>query len=255
MIDSSFPQLRNPPIVEAVLDFDCDPPSGFDLAAREEAARMRFADRYPKSRKQFLQGFRIEARQNEMPSTSTHHGLQALQFLQEDEKQLVQVRAQGFSFNRLAPYSHLENYLPEIERSWRAYVDLASPVQLRMMRLRYINRILLPFSQGINLGEYLNEYLNVSPRMIDQERLRLTGFLTQQLFFEVDTSHEGSLVLTGQAPENDRLPIILDITVAAPVDADPSDWAKMRQTIDSLRALKNWVFFTSLAPKCIELFR
>ena len=68
----------------------------------------------------------------------------------------MQVRAQGFSFNRLAPYSGLDDYLPEIERTWSLYVDLASPVQIRAIRLRYINRILLPLAANtVDLDEYL----------------------------------------------------------------------------------------------------
>ena len=72
---------------------------------------------------------------------SVRRGIQALQFLHADEKQLVQVRAQGFSFNRLAPYTSLDDYLPEIERTWHLFVGLASPVQIRVVQLRYINRI------------------------------------------------------------------------------------------------------------------
>ena len=42
----------------------------------------------------------------------------------------------------------LDEYLPEIERTWRFFVELASPVQVRRIRLRYINRILLPLASG-----------------------------------------------------------------------------------------------------------
>jgi uncharacterized protein (TIGR04255 family) len=162
------------------------------------------------------------------------------------------VRAQGFSFNRLAPYSHLEDYMPEIERTWRAYVDLVTPAHVRAMRLRYINRIFLPLKEG---KVDLDEYLKIAPRMPNEARFNMVGFLTQQLAVEKDTGHQVSLVLTPQARENEQLPIILDVTVASLVNATPSDWAKMRQTIDSLRALKNGLFFTSLTVKCIQLFQ
>jgi uncharacterized protein (TIGR04255 family) len=252
MNSTSVIKLRNPPIVEAVLDFDCDPSPGLDLAAMEGAARVQFTDQYPKLRKQFVQGFVIEAKQNEVSSSSTDHGVQALQFLQEDEKQLVQVRTQGFSFNRLAPYSDLEDYLPEIERSWRAYVSLVSPKHVRVVRLRYINRILLPLKEG---KVDLDEYLKIMPRLPEEDRFNVVGFLTQQLAYEKDTGHQVSWVLTAQPRESDQLPIILDITVASMVDAAPSDWGKISGAINSLRVLKNRVFFTSLTAKCIQLFQ
>ena len=40
---------------EAVLDVDCDLPSGFELAAIEEPARALFREQYPKFRTQFVQ--------------------------------------------------------------------------------------------------------------------------------------------------------------------------------------------------------
>ena len=119
MKNAPAPRLRNPPIVEAVFDVDCDLPPGFDLVALEERSQALFQDRYPKFRTQLVQEHRIETKADAPPNTSSRLAVQALQFLHDDEKQLVQVRAQGFSFNRLAPYSSLDDCLPEIERTWR----------------------------------------------------------------------------------------------------------------------------------------
>src|ERR1700730_1851742 len=118
MSNGEHPRFRNPPIVEAVFDIDCDLPPGFDLAGLETAARAQIQDQYPKFRAQFLQEHKIEAAQDAPPKMSSRLAVQAFQFLHDDEKQLVQVRAQGFSFNRLTPYTSLDDYLPEIERPW-----------------------------------------------------------------------------------------------------------------------------------------
>src|SRR3989304_10149994 len=137
MTNASTDKLRTPPIVEAVFDVDCDLPPGFDLVALEGPTRAKFGDQYPKLQTQFIQEFEIRADADATPNMSTRRAVQAFQCRQEDEKQLVQVRAQGFSFNRLAPYSSLDDYLPEIERTWRLYIELAKPVQIRLIRLRY----------------------------------------------------------------------------------------------------------------------
>jgi uncharacterized protein (TIGR04255 family) len=178
--------------------------------------------------------------------------VQAFQFLHDDEKQLVQVRAQGFSFNRLAPYTSLDDYLPEIERTWGLYVKLISPVQIRVIRLRYINRILVPMAAN---SVDLDEFLKIGPRLPDENRLVLSGFLNQQAAVEKDTGHQLNLVLTAQPPVNEKLPIILDITAASPVAADPADWSNILRLIGSLRSLKNRVFANTLTTKCIELFQ
>jgi uncharacterized protein (TIGR04255 family) len=247
------PKLRNPPIVEAVFDVDCDLPPALDLAALEQPSRALFADAYPKHQKQHIHEVNIEAAESKPPSATTRRmGIQALQFRSDDEKQLVQVRAQGFSFNRLAPYTSLDDYLPEIERTWRLYADLVSPIRIRALKLRYINRILLPMTKS---AVDLDKFLKIGPRLPDEEAFTLNGFLSQQSAVEKDTGLQMSLVLTAQDPEGDKLPVILDITVASAASTEPTDWSKMKTAIDALRRLKNRLFENSLTPKCIKLFQ
>lgn len=117
---------------------------------------------------------------------SVRGALAAYQFVQSDGKQLVQVRAQGFSFNRLAPYTGFDDMLAEVERTWHLYVKIASPVQIRVIRLRYINRILLPLVEG---RVELDEYLKVGPKLPDEDRLAFSGFLNQHLAIEKGTGH------------------------------------------------------------------
>jgi hypothetical protein len=83
----------------------------------------------------------------------------------------------------------------------------------------------------------------------------LSGFLNQQVAVEKDTGHQVNLVLTAQPPESEKLPVILDITVAGTTTAEPADWANILPLIGSLRSLKNRIFLNTLAPKCIELFQ
>ncbi|HEY7298291.1 MAG TPA: TIGR04255 family protein [Xanthobacteraceae bacterium] len=252
MANTPIRQLRNPPIVEAVLDVDCDLPPGFDIASLEEPARARFQDRYPKSRKQLLQEFKIETGADPLPKMSARPAIQAYRFLQDDERQLVQVRSQGFSLNRLAPYTTLDDYLPEIERAWGLYVNLVSPVQIRVIRLRYINRILVPMTAG---QIDLDEFFKIGPRVPDEEKLMLSGFLEQQASIEKGTGYQVNLVLTAQSPAEQKLPVILDITVASTDVLEAADWASMLPILQSLRSLKNRIFANSLTSKCIELFQ
>jgi hypothetical protein len=75
-------KLLHPPIVEAVLDVDCDVPPTFDLAALEQMARKLFQDQYPKFRAQFLEEHRIKQKADQPIQFSALRRLQALQFLQ-----------------------------------------------------------------------------------------------------------------------------------------------------------------------------
>lgn len=246
-------KLANAPIVEAVLDIDCDMPAAQEIAALEAPARDSFRAQYPKFRTQVFQGFQMRQPLGGLPDFSTGEpGIQGFQFLQEDDKQLVQVRAHGFSFNRLAPYTSLDDYLPEIERTWRLFVGLASPTQIRIVRLRYINRILLPLTAD---RVELDDFLAIGPRLPDEERLTFVSFLNQHTAIEVDTGNQVNIILTTRPARPDVLPLILDITALREEPAEPENWDWILARIQSLRSLKNRVFRNSLTERCLELFR
>ena len=250
MSETTF-RLSNAPIVEAVIEIRCDMGPTFDLPALEAAARDLFRDQYPKLRHQFIEEHRFEKQGDEPPRVSAQRGLQAFQFLHDDEKQLVQIRTHGFSFNRLAPYSSLDDYLPEIERTWALFVQLAKPVQIQQIRLRYINRILLPMTNG---QVEFTDFLKVSPRLPEEDKLHFVGFLNQHAAVDVETRNQVNIITTMQPGVNELLPLIFDIEVVHVGTAVPGDWAWIRSQIDSLRSLKNRVFKNTLTDKCLNLF-
>lgn len=245
-------KLQHAPIVEAVIDIDCDMPPDFELARFEASAGEVFHAHYPIANRKYLQQYNIEQLPDETPEIhSAKSVFQALQFRQKDKKQLVQVRMQGFSFNRLAPYTSLDDYLPEIQRTWELYQELAKPAQVRAVRLRYINRILLPCGAA---GVALSDYFKISPRLPDEEKLNMTGFFNQYSAIEKDTGHQITIVLASQPNEGEKLPVIFDISVADARKLEPDDWSKIYEKIQLLRKLKNRIFKETLEETCLEFF-
>jgi len=245
--------LQNPPIIEAVLDIDCDLPPGLQLSAIESAAKECFDDRYPKFRTQFVQEHQITApTSGSEPTVSIRQGVRAFQFLQDDERQLVQVSETGFSFNRLAPYTDLDDYLPEIERSWHLYLNLCKPVKVIMIRLRYINRILLPLTAG---KVELDDYFKVAPRLADEDNLGFIKFLSQYAAIEINTGNQVNSVLASQPAQGDTLPIIFDNGVLALDPGEPDEWDWILGKIQSLRDLKNRIFKNTVTEQCLNLFQ
>lgn len=246
--------LAHPPIVEAVLDIDCDLPLGQELSALEGPARERFRDHYPTFGQRVLQEHQIETRPDTPLNVSVRHtvAVAAYQFMQEDQKQLVQIRNDGYSFNRLAPYTSLDEYLPEIERTWRIYVSLAAPVQIRLVRLRYINRILLPLVDGKVI---LGDYFRVAPRLPDEERMSFLGFVHQHVTEEPGTGNQAHTVFASQNLEQGQLPVIFDNSVLALETGDVDNWPWIEGKIRSLRSLKNHIFERSLTEQCLNLFQ
>lgn len=245
-------QLDDAPIIEAVVDIDCDMPSNFNLTMGEPEAYQRFASEYPNLKKSFALQHEIIAKSNEPPQATTTQALRALQFFSADSLQLVQVRANGYSFNRLRPYSSLDDYLPEIERTWKLFVELIKPLRARRIALRYINRILLPIETG---RIELEEYLTLGPRLPEDDRLTYLGFLNQYAAIEPLTQNAITITLSSQPIDQGQLPLIFDIEARREVSAAPDDWNELGKIILSLRALKNRVFRRTLSNECLNLFR
>ena len=53
-------KLTSAPIVEAIIDIDCDMPPGYELVALEQPAREAFGVEYPKFRTRFIERHRVE---------------------------------------------------------------------------------------------------------------------------------------------------------------------------------------------------
>lgn len=244
-------KLAHPPIVEAVVDIDCQLPPSFDWKEIEGKAREALRSQYPTMRRQLMQQHSIK----QEPSMPLKHeyqvGLSSLQFVTPDGKQLVQFRAAGYSFNRLAPYGGLDEYLPEIKRTWKCFNEIARPVTIGRISLRVINRILLP---TVNGKVDLDFYFSIGPRLPQCHNLSFAGFFNQYLAVEPQSDRFVNVTMALQPMDGDRLPIILDIDAYAAVPNAVLDWNEILARINHLRSLKNNVFRGTLTEPCLKLF-
>jgi len=243
-------RLAHSPIVEMVVDIDCDLPADLEIADLEQRARECYSDQYP--------GFRRILRPlprsgDSREQLNIREATYAFQFLEEGP-QLVQLRRDGFSFNRFPPYADLDEYLPEIKRTWSVFVDLVSPVTIRRIGLRYINRIFLPFGEDI---VNLDEYLRLGPGLPHETALKFTSVLNEYSAIEDVTDHEVKvrMVIDEQERTDQPLPVILDIAGSHRRSADPQVWENIEATILALRGLANAIFRSSLTKQCLNLFR
>lgn len=244
--------IPSAPIIEAVVDIDCDLPPKLDLHGLRQAAEEALRERYPKFRQQFIQQHVFKQEGGKPPESEIRQTLGAMQFLSEDERQLVQFRPNGFSFNRLAPYGSLDDYFAEIEAGFAVYLRLTQPVMVRKIGIRMINRILLPMN-----GRRLDfaDFLTVSPRLPETgSPLSFLGFLDQQMALDAASGNRANILKTIEQTQGEKLPLILDIDVFYPCELAPGEWTVIRSRLDSLRSLKNRIFRNSLTPQCLNLF-
>ena len=247
---TQLPPIVNPPVVEAVVDIDCEFPPGFELGEVRDAAASAFGDAYPMQRIKRLDEFRLEATEAGTHSRPGKSRIDALQFVSSDQTRLVQVRQHGFSFNQLRqdpgrqrPYPGLDALLPDIERSWNIFRELANPRTVTAVRLRYINRIDLKFIDG---QVDIDDHLNIGPRLPEGHDLSLGPFLVQFMVADQTTRCMANVRLAAEQPSPDTLPLILDIEAFSAGDLAVDDWSAILDRIGQLRALKNNIFEGSI---------
>lgn len=153
-------RYENSPIVEALCEFQFEPGLPWDLTI-PGLVYEEIRDEFPKKRqaKQVQVELSATAEEGIAQKVTTSD---RMQFLQEDEKALVQVGPDLLAVNRLKPYPSWEEFVPLIRKGFNAYSKAAPPKGIRRIGLRYINRIEIP-GESIKVEDYFRFYPFAGP--------------------------------------------------------------------------------------------
>lgn len=243
--------LSKAPIIEAIVNFECQVPSGIaDIQSLEMLAKEAFQDRYPILRTVAVAEHSLEVKNGTSVTASSKPVLKGFQLFGLDQKEVVEVRFDGFGFHRLAPYDRLDVYLPEIKRCWEIYKKMVNPQAVRKIILRYINRIQLPHDDK---PLELNQYLQHGPQLPEGQDFFLTGFFHQNEFNAGKLKGKVITAIDSNQPAG-MLPIIVDNSVFSN-EVQTTEWETCAATIKDLRRLKNLLFKHTLTEDCRNLFR
>ncbi|NGZ02642.1 MAG: hypothetical protein CV090_06295 [Nitrospira sp. WS238] len=242
--------FRNPPITEALIDIRVELPSGVELSHLEKL-HDEIRLQYPTKKLRHRWEGKVEFKEGTSPVSETKDlGPDGILFWSTDEKQLVQFRLDGFTFNRLRPYKTWDSMITEAQPLWDIYVVGIKPIQVARLALRYINSIEIP-EKMFELEEYLAE----PPRIPNGLSPLMEEFLSRIViaFPEFDAK-----AIITQAPQPSKNPnvtsILLDLDVSRSVNLEPRSqdiWV----ILSKLRDLKNRVFDKYITEKTKELFR
>jgi len=197
-------RYENPPIVEALCEFQFEPDSPWDLVMPGlvyEKVRDTFSKR--RQVKQLAVGISAGPEGVEQQVRTTDR----MQFLREDEKAFVQVGPHLLAVNHLKPYSSWQEFLPLIKKGFGAYCDVVDPKKIHRIGLRYINRIEVA-GQGIELEDYFEFRPFAGPSLPQEFGRFLVGI---QVPYE-DSRDILRLQLTSASVETpDTAAVILDL--------------------------------------------
>jgi uncharacterized protein (TIGR04255 family) len=244
---TEHPPYPRAPITEALIDIRVTLPDEITVA---DLAGVNIGGDigYPHRRNQFAGEAHIAI--GEQLGAATRQAHVGYAFVSSDERQIVQVRLDGFTFSRLAPYDRWGTFRGEAHRLWTLYRSLAKPVSITRAAVRYINRLDLPLPI-----EDLKDYLRTVPEVSPDLPQGLSGYLMQLAIPQEDI---GASLLLNEAllpPSNpDTASILLDIDLFRELHA-PIEEEELWRLLDQFRDRKNKVFEDCITERTRELFR
>lgn len=242
---------NNPPIVEAILDIKTNLPPEIFLSHLQEFQEFVKSD-YPvkKERRSFEGGVQFKSGSAPEFKASTEK-VDGFLFHSEDSKSIVQVRLDGFTFNKLRPYSNWEKFSGEAKRLWAQYLKIAKPSSVSRIALRYINRIELPMP----FADF-QEYILTVPEIASGIPQGLAGFFMRLVIPNEKINATAIVIETIEQmkPDIKKLPLVFDLDVFKSVLIAP-DTEKIWAILNQLREYKNQIFDKSLTDKTRGLFQ
>jgi len=241
--------LQNAPITEAIVDFRVSLPRDF-RPDRLREARERLAPDYPQTVERKGMEARLEFAGGQPKETRTRDlGFQGIWLKTEDQKTVAQFRVDGFTFNRLKPYTRWEQILPEALRLWSVYVELANPQSVTRIALRYINHMNLP-----SPGAELDDYIVTSPRLPPSVPQIRSSFATRLVLEYPERRMTANVIQVLEVGVETPAPSLLfDIDVYRTGHFEVSE-TTMKEILGDLRGYKNEIFFGSLTERFVEAF-
>ncbi|TKS60232.1 MAG: TIGR04255 family protein [Nitrospira sp.] len=163
----------------------------------------------------------------------------------EDGKRVIQTKLDSFTFSWLKPYENWEVLRRNAYTMWQVYRDLMKPEAITRIATRFINQIEIP-GPLIDFDDYLTA-APVIPKALPQA---YSSFLTRMAI--PDEKNQVMIIITqafqqGVNPKMISVVIDIDVFMEKLFENQTESWDTMAwDTIDSLRAIKNRVFFESI---------
>lgn len=241
--------LSKAPITEAVIDFRCNLAPEFDLESLKLLAEEHG---YPECKA--IRMFEFQMRQKGDKAPEGKHidqGLIGWRYSSPDGLQIVQLRKDGLTFSRLAPYTDWHMVFTEASRLYRLYFAAAAPEEVNRIAVRYINRMQLPEDE---VGDF-SRFLTSPPAFPTDRPVLLGGFLNQVQVVDSVSGIAATVTQTIQpgGSKPGLLPLILDLDVYER-GTFPADPETILPRFGALRDTKNRYFFGSITEETANLF-
>jgi uncharacterized protein (TIGR04255 family) len=236
----------NAPIVEAVFDVKVSNTIIVNPSIFEQFAKTDLKE-FPISNKRQNVNVKIDNRPG-MGQIGKTTNLLGYIFSNIQGNRKVQFRLDGYSFNMLRPYSNWEEFSTAAFIHLKKYIELAKPLAITRIGLRYINRIDLPFE-----NQEFESYIKYLPPVPAGLPKKFEKYFLQMQIPSNDSSSKAVISQTFEQEKNGRIPFIIDIDVFQDDRIKATD--SLTERFNILRDLKNRIFEDLVTEECKGFFK
>ncbi|MGO8673024.1 MAG: TIGR04255 family protein [Capsulimonadaceae bacterium] len=247
---ADYPLLTNAPITEALIDIRVRPSPDCDIDRLRSFGDDR-VDEYPNTQDlhDFSVGWQVQAGQEPVVLQKSAASVGRI-LSSSDTLDVVNIRPNLFTYSRLKPYQSWSKFKSEARSLWCRYIDMAAPLEVTRVALRYVNRLVFPFPFAD-----IRDYMRTIPAVASE----IDGAMSSYVLRIVLSQPNGVESIVTQVVEPvvhgaSEAVTVLDIDVFSQQTFDPRGEDLWLFT-DVLRDRKNQVFFNSLTDKTMELFQ
>jgi len=240
----AYPRLKDAPVAEAVVEIRVRL-SRPVIQADFDAFGSRLKDQFPKNQSIRFVASHLQFGIDEELKNDVSTGLIGVRLDDQEGRWVVQAKSDGLAVSRLPPYESWDELVAKVRALWPIYVEVFEPSTVLRLGVRYINRVLLPDTEKVDLDAVLTAGPKIPPALPQT----LTQFVTRVVF---PLPAEGIVLTLLQSLEPSpgdvagrREHVVLDIDAACEQTMGPAA-PEMWDRLDSLRDAKNMAFFGSL---------
>jgi uncharacterized protein (TIGR04255 family) len=239
--------LAKAPITEALVDFRAELPPASDAAILKALAEQ-IRETYPTAEPIRIFAGEIRLSPGGVSQTAAERGLLGLLCKSADGTRIVQLRRDGFTFNKLRPYTSWNDVFAEAWRLWDLYRGAVAPGTVPRIAVRYINHINLPAGSG------LDRYLVDPPTGPPEASGSIHSYFKRVVVQDPITGHFAAVVQALE-PGRDGVSqvLLLDIDVYTFTEGRNAD-GELRDIFLQLRQEKNRLFFGALTEEAVRMF-
>ena len=238
--------LRKAPITEALIDIRVKLSPDVDVI-QIDSIYDSIKNEYPQKQEQRISQVHVEQKPDEDIVKSLRK-INGYRYISSDNRKIVQVRLDGFTFSRLHPYITWKDLHSEAYRLWLLYKEITSPELIIRVALRYINNLKIP----LPIRDF-SDFLTAPPPVPEGLPQGVSSFLTRVVIHEPTIGANGIITQALEQVVTDVAPIILDIDVFK-LQPEGLGEKEAWDTIEKLRHFKNLIFFKSITDKLKEIY-